>query len=75
MPLTTYKKAIIPYLINAARSLIPTFWRQTSAPATTDWITRVEDIRNIEETILAARRWSQTYQKIWYHWIHWLAMK
>ncbi|CAH2247411.1 Hypothetical predicted protein [Pelobates cultripes] len=72
LPLATYKKTITPYLINAARSLIPAFWKKTATPSMTDWIMRIEDMRTIEELILIARGQTQRYQKIWLHWLQWL---
>ncbi|CAH2311479.1 Hypothetical predicted protein, partial [Pelobates cultripes] len=54
LSLATYKKTITLYLINEARSLIPTYWKQATAPSTDDWINRVGDIRNIEDLIMTA---------------------
>lgn len=60
-----YKNTLVPYLLNAAKSLIPSLWRTQEPPNMKVWVAMVEWVRSIEETIHTTDDSLETYQNIW----------
>uniref|UniRef100_A0A8C5QKS0 Reverse transcriptase domain-containing protein n=1 Tax=Leptobrachium leishanense TaxID=445787 RepID=A0A8C5QKS0_9ANUR len=63
-----YVKSVAVHLLNAARALIPRYWKQTSPPTIFDWIDRVEYVRELEELHYTLEQDFDTYFRTWYWW-------
>lgn len=61
-------KSLSKYLLNAAKSLILLFWRSNSIPSIRDWLHRIKDICDMEETIAQSNDRHERYHKTWSPW-------
>lgn len=68
IPLKAYKKSILRHLTNAAKSCIPTLWKQQAPPTISLWLRKVEDINKLEDLVLTSQNRHATYQKTWALW-------
>uniref|UniRef100_A0A8C5PTT4 Reverse transcriptase zinc-binding domain-containing protein n=1 Tax=Leptobrachium leishanense TaxID=445787 RepID=A0A8C5PTT4_9ANUR len=68
LSINNYVKSVTVHLLNAARALIPKFWKQQSPPAIFDWIDRVEYVRELEELHYTLEQDFDTYFRTWYWW-------
>lgn len=63
-----YKKTLVPYLLNAAKGLIPKKWLCTKKPSIIEWLQRVDHIGNMEYLCSAKQGWSEKHRVIWARW-------
>uniref|UniRef100_A0A8C5MN92 Reverse transcriptase domain-containing protein n=1 Tax=Leptobrachium leishanense TaxID=445787 RepID=A0A8C5MN92_9ANUR len=68
LPVNTYKASLLLHLLNAAKSLIPRKWKQTTAPTVREWIEAVERIRTLEELHYSLENQYQKYFRTWFWW-------
>lgn len=61
----SYKKSVIPYFFNAAKSLIPRFWKQATCPFLLDWKTEVDKILEAERWVHLVRNQQDTFKDTW----------
>lgn len=59
-----YRSLITPYLLNAAKSLIPLYWRQRTVPTVAQWLQKVDDLCFLEDLTCMARDAADKYSKI-----------
>lgn len=60
-----YKNSLSKHLLNAAKSLIPLFWKSASTPSIRDWLHRITDICDMEETTAQSNDTIELYHKTW----------
>lgn len=63
-----YKKSITPRLLNAAKSLIPRFWKQSTIPTLRQWLQTVDQIYYMEDLTYSLRDRVEVSNKIWSCW-------
>lgn len=68
IPISRYKKSALPHLLNAARRLLPIYWKQARVPSREDWIKKVNDIREAEHWIATCRGKVERFEAIWGPW-------
>lgn len=51
------------HLLNAAKSLVPLFWKSTNIPSIRDWLFRIKDICDMAETIAQSNDSIERYHK------------
>lgn len=49
MPVSLYKKSVLPHLLNAAKRLLPIYWKQTQILGREEWRHKVSEIREAED--------------------------
>lgn len=64
----SYRKSITPHLLNAAKALIPRFWKQKNIPTLRQWLMEVDRIYYMEDLTLSLRNKSDYVRKIWSCW-------
>lgn len=64
-----YGKSITSHLLNAAKLLIPRFWKQIACPTLEDWKKEVNRIMEDESWIHVVGDKKGEYEKIWAGWI------
>lgn len=57
------------HLINAARTLIPRYWKKASPPSHMEWQYLVEETRKFEEITYILHNTSTIYWNIWEPWL------
>ena len=67
-PVGSYKKSLTPHLLNAAKSLIPRFWKQTVVPSLRQWLEAVDHIYYMEDLTSSLKNKSDLARKIWSDW-------
>lgn len=67
-PLQKYKRSLSKHLLNAAKSLIPLYWKSTKIPSIKEWLHRITDIRDMEETIAQSNDAIERYHQTWSLW-------
>lgn len=68
MPISRYIKSVLPHLLNAARRLLPIYWKQPKIPSRADWIQKVNDIRETEHWIATCKGKLERFDYIWGPW-------
>lgn len=48
MPNKAYLRTLLPHLLDAAKSLIPKYWRRIERPAMKDWLEKINEIHTLE---------------------------
>lgn len=61
------KNLITPHLLNAAKELIPKFWKQ-KIPSLRHWLVEVDQIYQMEYSTLKLKNKSELATKIWSCW-------
>lgn len=67
-PIGPYKKSIPPHLLNAAKALIPRFWKKASIPTLRQWLVEVNHIYYMEDLTYSIRNNAELGKKIWSCW-------
>lgn len=57
-------------MLNAARSCVAEFWKQTRAPLVSKWITKINESRRMEELVVTDLQF-RNYEKFWNCWYYW----
>lgn len=73
IPLSHYCKSVLPYLLNAARPLIPVHWKTAHGPGQADWIHLINNIMAAEEWMATCRDRYEKFYGIWATWKHYTA--
>lgn len=68
LPLSHYKKSALPHLLNAAKRLIPLYWKRPQVPTLKEWLQKVDDIREAEEWVARCKDRSERFDGIWAQW-------
>lgn len=68
LPLRKYKCSLVRHLLNAARSLIPYYWKTTYIPMVKDWLYEVNTLYDMEESIAIAADITTSFHKTWGDW-------
>lgn len=55
IPPRHYRKSVLPHLLNAARQLIPVYWKSAQIPTRKEWIHLVNNIMAAEEWIVTCK--------------------
>lgn len=63
-----YKKTLVPYLVNAAKGLIPKNWLCIKKPSIKEWLQRVDHIGHMEYLSSAEQGQTDTYRVTWAGW-------
>ncbi|CAI9577764.1 unnamed protein product [Staurois parvus] len=63
-----YKELGILCYLNAAKNLIPKFWRKVEAPSEEDWMNRVDQIARLEKLYYIQEDRMVTYHMKWEKW-------
>lgn len=63
-----YTNTLVPFLLSAAKSLIPSLWRSQEVLSLKDWVARVEMITVIEETIHIEEDSLERFWNLWGKW-------
>lgn len=64
----SYRRSILPHLLNAARCCIPRLWKSSSPPSIQMWLSRVAVIARMEDLIHTNRGCHEKYLKTWFYW-------
>ena len=67
--LKRYKNSLVRHLLNAAKSLIPLYWKSQRVPSVAEWLRRVSDVHAMEETLAQASERVEKRHKIWQPWV------
>ena len=51
----SYKKSVMPHLLNAAKMLIPRHWKQNTRPSLMEWKKEVNSIMEAERWVYKSR--------------------
>lgn len=62
------KKSALPHLLNAAKRLIPLYWKRPQIPTLAEWLQKVSDIREAEEWVPRCKDRSERFNGVWAHW-------
>ena len=65
-----YRTSLTPFLLNAAKALIPRNWRNKDPPKVREWFSEVDKIRVMEELISHQEEVEIKFQETWGKWIH-----
>lgn len=63
-----YKKTLVPFLLNAAKGLIPKKWLHTEKPSIREWLQRVDQMSNMQFLCRGEQGQEETYREIWEKW-------
>ena len=66
--LTRYKTSLTKHLLNAAKSLIPLYWLSTRVPTVKEWIRKVAEVREMEDTLAQDRGTAEKFLDTWRPW-------
>lgn len=61
----TYKRSITPHLLNAAKVLIPRYWKQSNCPTLLDWKREVDAIMEAEKWVHMIKDRYEEFNDIW----------
>lgn len=64
----SYKNGIIPHLLNAAKWLVPRYWKQVACPTLSEWKRAVEVIMEAERWVYETRNQQEKFENIWGGW-------
>lgn len=59
----SYKKSITPHLLNAAKVLIPKFWKTTKIPSLRQWLREVDHLYYMEDLTYCSKKNSELKKK------------
>lgn len=68
IPEKAYKTSVIRHLVDAAKACIPLQWKSTCPPTISSWLTKIEEIRHMEDLILTAQNRQEVFTKTWQMW-------
>ncbi|KAM9311698.1 GLIPR1-like protein 2 [Gastrophryne carolinensis] len=68
-PISRYKKSLRAHLLNAAKMVIPRYWKQKRAPTVRDWVVEVLSISEMEDLTLAMHDRDEQYRRTWMPWL------
>lgn len=68
LPLSHYKKSALPHLLNAAKRLVPLYWKRPQVPTLKEWLQKVDDIREAEEWVARCKDRSERFDGVWAQW-------
>lgn len=63
-----YKNSLSKHLLNAAKALIPLFWKSSRVPSIQDWLHRIADVCSMEETVAQSCDNTERFHKTWTPW-------
>lgn len=63
-----YKHSLTKHLLNAAKSLIPLHWNSPRVSSISEWLNRVKDICEMEDTLTQDRGHVERFHKTWQPW-------
>lgn len=66
--LKKYKHSLTKHLLNAAKSLIPIHWNSPRVPSITDWLHRVAEIYEMEDTLAQSTEQVERFHETWQPW-------
>lgn len=66
----SYFKSLAMHMVNAAKLCIPIHWRSKNAPTIREWLSRISNIKNIEELIHISQDRIQQFSTTWACWNH-----
>lgn len=69
MPLSHYKKSALPHLLNAAKRILPIYWKRVQVPSREEWVGRVNEIREAEDWIATCKGTRDKLANIWSLWL------
>lgn len=64
----SYKNSLTPHLLNAAKRLIPRYWKQATCPTLGEWKREVEEMMEAERWVYKTRNKQDRFEKIWAKW-------
>lgn len=67
-PFTHYKQSALPHLLNAARRLIPIYWKSLRISSKVEWMGMVGEIMDAEEWLATCRGTQKGLDSIWASW-------
>uniref|UniRef100_A0A8C5PDV9 Reverse transcriptase n=1 Tax=Leptobrachium leishanense TaxID=445787 RepID=A0A8C5PDV9_9ANUR len=62
------KRSILLRVLLCARALVPRHWRSPSLPSISELVTRVQELRLAEETLVSSDKTRQAFHDTWYYW-------
>ena len=65
-----YKRSVTPHLLNAAKALIPRYWKQSKVPNIMEWKNEVERIMEAERWVHTVKDQQDKFKDIWAGWIY-----
>lgn len=71
--IVSYKRSLIPHLLNTAKALIPTFWGQSTIPSIKSWLQKVAEVHHLEDITYSIRATSQRHSLTWAPWIKFIS--
>lgn len=63
-----YKNSLCRHLLNAAKSLIPLYWKSTTTPTMKDWLHKISYISEMEDTKVQTEEKVGRYHETWSPW-------
>lgn len=68
LPIKKYKHSLSMHLLNAAKALIPLYWKSTCIPTIQDWFRKVSEVCEMEETIAQTGDNAERFHNKWSPW-------
>lgn len=68
LPIKKYKHLLSMHLLNAAKALIPLYWKSTHIPTIQDWLRKVSEVCEMEETIVQSGDNTERFHNKWSPW-------
>lgn len=66
--LSRYKKSVVRHMLNTAKTIIPRQWKSTHSPTITEWLSEVDSLYKMEETVAMASERTDKFHKLWKSW-------
>lgn len=66
--LSRYKKSVVRHMLNAAKTIIPRHWKSTHTLKLTEWLSQVDSLYRMEETVAMASEITDKFHKLWKSW-------
>lgn len=67
-PIKKYRESITPHLLNAAKKLIPKYWRQDRIPSVIEWRNEVNIIKEAERWVHVVKNQRKKFETTWANW-------
>lgn len=67
-PLKKYKNSLTKHLLNAAKSLIPIHWKSPRVPTVVEWLHRVTEMYEMEDTLAQSSEQVEKFHVDWQPW-------
>lgn len=67
--LKRYKHSPTKHLLNAAKSLIPGLWNMSLSPSISEWLQKISEIYEMEDTLAQSNELVEMFHKTWQPWI------